>query len=426
MGLDLKIGHQVVQWGVGDQFNPTNTLNAEKLDDPLKFGEQLPNLMVRADYALAPMWTLSGVVVPVFRPSSLPESSRIGIAFIDRMPVIEDQVRRDLQAKQAFSRDLGFPTIVDQINLSLPEASFGNMAAMARIAGAIGMTDVALSWYSGRSDMPQAIRNYTTLAATPQCHPERPEDCIKGYMLTDADLAFPRMHVAGFNAAGEADFLGFIGAHPVGWRVEAALVLPERTVINIENEALDLGGVVQPAGELDYGLDGERPSVVSSEPFAKWTVGLDYTIGKAVYLNAQWVHGLADEFGSGDFISPDFVTRAGDADWEIRRYRLGDYMVLGTDLMFGKGTLRLFSIVDLTGYQHEQGSGATGKREITRYGPFSKKGHSVVLYPELMVGLGDGLKLSVGTVQLFGARHTKFGDPAAGGDLVFSKVRYDF
>ena len=33
-GLDLKVGHQVVQWGVGDQFNPTNTLNAENLEDP--------------------------------------------------------------------------------------------------------------------------------------------------------------------------------------------------------------------------------------------------------------------------------------------------------------------------------------------------------------------------------------------------------
>ena len=52
-GLDLKVGHQVVQWGVGDQFNPTNTLNAENLEDPTKFGEQLPSTMIRADYALS-------------------------------------------------------------------------------------------------------------------------------------------------------------------------------------------------------------------------------------------------------------------------------------------------------------------------------------------------------------------------------------
>ena len=65
----------VVQWGVGDQFNPTNTLNAENLEDPTKFGEQLPNTMIRADYALSHMWTVSGVFVPIFRPAALPESA---------------------------------------------------------------------------------------------------------------------------------------------------------------------------------------------------------------------------------------------------------------------------------------------------------------------------------------------------------------
>ena len=37
-GLDFRIGQQLVQWGVGDQFNPTNTLNANDVEDPLLFG----------------------------------------------------------------------------------------------------------------------------------------------------------------------------------------------------------------------------------------------------------------------------------------------------------------------------------------------------------------------------------------------------
>ncbi|MEO5730796.1 MAG: hypothetical protein ABI134_12040, partial [Byssovorax sp.] len=49
-GLDLRIGHQVVSWGVADQFNPTNNLNADDLRDPLLFGRQQANFMVKADY----------------------------------------------------------------------------------------------------------------------------------------------------------------------------------------------------------------------------------------------------------------------------------------------------------------------------------------------------------------------------------------
>ena len=49
-GLDFRIGQQLVQWGVGDQFNPTNTLNANDVEDPLLFGEQQANLMALLEY----------------------------------------------------------------------------------------------------------------------------------------------------------------------------------------------------------------------------------------------------------------------------------------------------------------------------------------------------------------------------------------
>ena len=420
-GLDLKVGHQVVQWGVGDQFNPTNTLNAENLEDPTKFGEQLPNTMIRADYALSHMWTVSGVFVPIFRPAALPESASIGKAFVDRMPVLEDDVRRDLQGKLVLGQDLGYPTILNDTQLLIPPATLDNAAGMVRVGGAIGMTDLAVSWYTGRTDMPVAVSNHTTLRRKETCHPQRQDECIRGYLLTDAELAFPRMHVGGLNAAGELSSLGGLG-----WRLEAAVVIPQRTTIAITNDDLDMGGVVQSAGELDYGLSGERPEVVSDQPHMKWTLGLDYTLGPAVYVNAQWAHGMADEFGAGDFLHPDYVTRAGGAGWEIRRLRQGDYLVLGADISLGPAVLRLFSITDLTGYILEERNGSGGGVSQTRFSPFSKRGFSGVLYPELMVDLGDGLGLSVGTVQLLGQAHTKFGDPSAGGDIAFTKLRYSF
>ncbi len=425
-GLDLRVGHQTVQWGVGDQFNPTNTLNPNDLEDPLHFGKQLPNSMIRVDYALGRMWTLSAVGVPVFRPSALPATAPIGTAFVDRMPVLEDDLRRELQAAQAYSRDAtNTPTVVESTRLLGPGRGLENAQGMVRLGGSLGMQDVALSWYSGRSDIPQPVSNHTRRHSQEICHPERGSDCIDGYLLTSASMAYPRMHVAGFNGAGEINPFGFIGGHPIGWRVEVAHVQPEQTAIAITNDALDLGGdLIQPAGEYDYGLEGERPTVVSGASFTKWTLGVDYTFGPLLYVNMQWVHGMVDEFGSGDFISPGYVTRAGDANWEIRRYRLGDYLVVGADLQLGGPTLRLFSLVDLTGYIREDSSGRAIERE--RFGPFSPEGYSAVVYPELIVPMKDGLRLNTGAVVMLGEDYTKFGDPAAGGTVGYVKLNHRF
>jgi hypothetical protein len=447
--LDLRVGHQLVQWGVGDQFNPTNNLNADDLEDPLKFGKQLPNAMIRADYGLGPTWTLSAVLVPVFKPAMLPRSAILGLASTERLPMVEEELRWKLHAEQALARDwalLGYPTIVSGADPQLPGSTFSDAQWMVRLGGSVGMQDLALSWYDGRSDIPQPVKNHTQLIAGERCHPSRESDCIKGILSTEAQLAYPRMQVAGLNAAGEVNLLGFAGMQPFGWRFELAYTFPERLVVAIENDALDLGALAQPAGEYDYGLGGERPTVIEDRPFAKWTLGLDYTLGKHVYTNAQWVHGLPDEFGAGDFLSEGWTVRDGGVTgpidstvdcvvtlesgetcaWETLRHRIGDYAVLGTDLTMGPVLLRVFGILDVTGYVGERWSEAEGRRVQTRHHPFSPDGFSAVLYPELMVKMGGGMEAAIGTVQLFGKRHTKFGDPAAGGDLAFVRGAYRF
>ena len=49
-GFDLRIGYQKLLWGVGDQFNPTNNLNADDMEDELLFGDQQANAMIRLDW----------------------------------------------------------------------------------------------------------------------------------------------------------------------------------------------------------------------------------------------------------------------------------------------------------------------------------------------------------------------------------------
>jgi hypothetical protein len=92
-GLDVRLGQQIVAFGVGDQFNPTNNLNPDDLRDPLLFGRLAGNFMARADYWVSEDFRLTGVLVPLFRPAMLPPSASLGPAAIDRLPFLDESVR---------------------------------------------------------------------------------------------------------------------------------------------------------------------------------------------------------------------------------------------------------------------------------------------------------------------------------------------
>ena len=451
-GLDLRVGQQLVQWGVGDQFNPTNNLNADDLEDPLRFGDQLANIMLRADYTPIPFWSLSAVLVPIFKPAILPASAELGLAAVDRVPVLDDAVRRRLIAEQSSSALglLGYPTIVDGVSTQLPQSNAKNMQWSVRLAGVLANQDLALSYYRGRTDFPVPVANHThqEIYEESACNPSDEEDCIKGLLLTDLTLAYPKMQVWGLNASGEFDAFGWITPkiHPIGYRMELAWIHPERQDITLTNDEIDFGIIKQEAGEYDYGLgEGVRPAVVMDKPFFKWTVGLDYSIGRHIYLNLQWVHGLPDEYGAGDWITEGWQTRSAGVTSddggtlacalakdgtactsEIRQYRLGDYFVPGIDLTFGHTALRLFGLFALNPTVSESWSADKEARVSQTYKWSSKEGRSIVFYPELRHNFGNGLELSAGALLLFGENYTKFGDPAAGGSQVFARAHFGF
>ncbi len=77
--LDLRVGRQIVHWGVADMFNQTNNLNALGLEDPLKFGESIANEMIRLDYTPDDNFIFTAVWVPVFQPSMLPQSALLAV-----------------------------------------------------------------------------------------------------------------------------------------------------------------------------------------------------------------------------------------------------------------------------------------------------------------------------------------------------------
>lgn len=453
-GLDLRVGQQTVLWGEGDQFNPTNNLNPDDLRNPLLFGRQQANFMVKLDYWISESFSVSGVLVPLFRPALLPLSAPLALASVDRIPVADGAMRRRLEADMAASggESLGHPTVVSKTNLELPETSFENMQMAYRLAGTIAEQDLALSYYYGRTDFPQAKQNHTRHNPGERCNPDDPKDCIKGLLETEVTLHYPRMHVYGLNAAGEIPLEWLSEAlSGLGYRFEGALVVPERSTLKITNDNLALE-IPQAAGEYDYDADGvpggPQPAVVESTPFLKWTVGLDYTFGEHFYVNAQWVHGLMDEYGAGDFISEGYAVRksgvtSSDLDTisecallkdgttcaqETLRNRLGDYVVLGVDFKFlnGDALLRLFTIWDVTGIKEEHWDKELKQRVSTSHSIFSAEGFSAVIYPELYYNFGNGLELGAGALFQLGKEHTKFGDPATGGDLVWTRGRFSF
>lgn len=440
-GLDLRLGQQLVKFGVGDQFNPSDTLNPADLENVLLFGKQQANLMLRVDYGFLETWSATAVCVPVFKPAVLPRSALAGITAVERLPFVHEATRLLLHVERDYMRDtFGNPTTVSDVQYQLPKLNLENMQWYARIGGELFGQDIALSYYYGRSDMPQVIQNHSELVVEPHCHDPLGSECYDGWLSTTVTLAYPRIQVVGINIAGELPL-------DIGYRIEAGIYVPGQRRAKITTG--DLGWLAQ-EGEYDYITpDGYKPIVVEGVPFAKWVIGLDYTFGRYFYLNAMWVHGLADELGPGDFFHEGSMVRAGGTDpdantevdcmfadprtgercaWEIQRSRLGDYLVLGVDFKFndGAGLVRLFAILDLTGYVRRFWDTAAEEPSYEHYHLFTEKGFSAVIYPEVNYNFGNGLELGGGVLLQLGQPHTKFGDPAAGGSLVFVRGRFTF
>jgi hypothetical protein len=451
--LDLRIGQQVVSWGVGDQFNPTNNLNSDDLRDPLLFGKQAANFMVKGDYWISEDWSISAVLVPIFKPALLPLSGSLALAQLDRMPFVEDSFRYRIIGEQAAAQTLfGYPTVIGTVTPKLPQPTFGNMQFAYRIAGTIKEQDVALSFYRGRSDFPQPTANHTHLVDDKRCNPNNPTDCVNGTLVTDVTVEYPEMYVYGFNAAGEVNPFKWIkdDINGIGYRFEGALIVPTGHKMKITNDALALG-IPQPAGEYDYDGDGKpgggkQPTIVEDRAFLKWTLGLDYTFGEHVYVNTMWVHGLVDEFGAGDFLSPGYAVRqSGVVDGsnvlacalgkngdtcarEILRPRLGDYVIVGADLKFMNqaALFRLFTILDVTPLQESTWDDEKGKRVKRTISPLSSEGFSMVVFPSLEYNFGNGLELSAGGLFQLGKPYTKFGSPETGGNVLWTRGRFSF
>ncbi len=375
-GLDLRLGRQVVTWGAADKFSPLNFINARDFDNALLFGDPIGNQMVRLDFSTT--WAkATALVIPVFRPGMVPASARYALGSPDRIRVQDARFRGALAGLVALSPPARIDVAIDD-----PPPTAEDVAAGARVGTQLGGLDLAVSYFRGRSDLPQPVRSVTTTT----------DD---GTIETRATIGFPRFQAAGAELSGELP----LGPHPGFW-ADVGVFFPEEVRLALETPGLGSGEVRQaPDGSVTLDGTGDRPVIVPSRPFVKWTVGADVTLAKLLYVNVQWAHGFLDEFGAGDEVRRASYGGVPEVTWP----RIGDYLIAGMDL-------KLFA----------------DKLLVRAFGIW-KVGHATgVAYPEVSLRAWDAVELSLGAFLLLGDENTKFGDPAAGGSQAFARAKVSF
>jgi len=383
-GLSLKMGREILRWGTGFMFNPTNVVNAYDFEDPLKFGDVIATEMVvlsytapwssyseEMDLTLFDEFTLTFVAVPVFRPAQLPQSSLV--AFTD--PALFNQLVSSptidalIGLQQAFEGGGG--QIAYDVATESPNLGLENMALAGRMSWTMLGTDVSFTYYRGHDDTPRA----ETIAVSDLPIPVTNEDLedidgllntIKSLALdgvvaqTDVILTWPRVHVFGADFATSLDSLGGVGLWgEFAWTVHEDL----RRFIRI-GDAQVLEEEAEQGG------------------FWKLTAGLDYAITSWWYANIQYLHGFVDEFGADN---------------------LHDYLVGGSNFTFLANTLtfRMFSIVQLQDL-------------------------STVIYPQIILQPWANTEVTAGAFVFVGEDDSKFGSRITGPSTFFFKGRYSF
>ena len=377
-GLDVKIGRQIVVWGTADKFSPTNNINPDDLEDRPLFTEPIANQMLVVDFSpwQDKLW-FQGVYVPLFYPALLPPSASFALADPQTPVNFAEQSDKD---KLAFLQN--FITANDQFNprvttqVERPPVNITNGQAAFKMGSRLGPVDMSASYYYGFFDIPIPYRTESTQLAALM------DPAVDGYWFqSDVTLVYPRMHVAGLDFAAQLPFLDDMGL----WG-EAALIIPTQEY-NFQVD-LPLNMDITPNDGVMNPVNTFSGPIVKKQPFIKATVGADYTIGKHVYVQAQYLRGMIDDFGANN---------------------IGNYLLAGTDLVFF-GRHLIFRFFTLTDFPKNRADAP-----------------SVVLAPNIiMVPPWGYATLELGGFAFLGRNDTKFGQTAVGSSIAYLKIAGSF
>ena len=342
-GLELRFGRQRIAWGRGDKVNPTDNLNPDDLEDIWDYGAHLGSDGVKLTYGAAGV-LVTAVFLPYFTPAVLPAGDLAAVfaAELDLPPgltpgTISETVHTPAQTLQ------DAPTLA------------------AKVSGRLAGFDLSASFVHHRDDFPVLRRVVLTPGPAGALHAE-------------AELMYPREHVAGFDLAGD---LGGLGV----W-AEVAVFFPE---------TVPLGYDVDPALLPRFAATGvslPEPEALDGAPYVKWLVGFDYTFPFDVYVNAQFLHGFVHERGAD----------------------LGDYVLMNLDWTVLEGILQITPV----------GIGL----EVRDWNA-PENTYSFIAMPQLTYWPADNVEILIGGRWIWGTPGATFG-PLTGADETFVRLSYSF
>jgi hypothetical protein len=330
-GLDLRIGRQRTAWGTADKLNPTDNLNPDDFSDPLDFGEKAPAEAVNATYNLNE-YNVSVVWLPSLKPILLPRGEFPLLGNADAPPLPPG-------ANIAESTE----------HLLFPDRNIGNSMRAAKLSGSVMGYDFSLSHFIGYDDVPIPKKLIVT-----------PVDTLGNVML-DTYMGFPELQAVGFDCAGELLSVGIWG--------ETAVFLPEEVKMNIEmpNPLDPLHPIIQDT------------TILTDEPYVKFTIGGDYTFKTGIYINVQWMHGFFTERGKDN---------------------LEDYLMAGIEKKLMNDEIK----VGVSG-----GVEIKDIEDIAEDVESAKENCGTAIVPEVSYMPTDNVKLLVGAFLLDGKPGTLFG-----------------
>jgi len=371
-GTDLKVGKQRIQWGTGDQFNPTDNLNPDDLHDPLQFGKKVPSLAIKTDIYAGPI-TLTGVFEPLFMPVTLPVTDVHGIfaAQFSKMATgfnidtgnpstnrIFDALMADSIAKASLG-DVGVRSIYPQRTLSNTMGAF-------KIAGSVSGVDMSASYAYVFDDFGVPKTVYMNI--------DNPLNISK--VDVSVDQAFYRMHVIGADMAANVPFLW-----DLGFWAEAAYFIPEPFKTQYVLDAGDFNPILEQMvrHSVTNGLVIGQDEPLN-QGYVKAVAGVDYTFPGSWYVNAQYVRGLPNDNTADLMENYAIVVLRKPFLHEVINPQLASLYCFGDQ--------------------------------------------SAMIYPEIKFVPMGSLEFYVGALIIFGELDTKIG--AYGNDFAYTKVKVSF
>ncbi len=332
---DLRLGRQRLAWGRADRISVVDNLNPDDLEDPWDFGRHLGSDAVSLTAYPGPA-SLQLVYLPFFRPARLPAGGSLPASAGE--PALPPGLTLDTltTALELPGRDL------------LTGASFG-----ARLAVPLAGWDLGASYVYGRDDFPTPQETVITVT-----DPGPPT--LVNVAVT---LAYPRLHIASLDLAGELLGLGV-------W-AEAAGFFPDA------GQVTDLSGA------------GGARTAEALAPYWKGVVGLDYTFPGGLYVSLQAARGLF---------------------FEHRRDGIHNYLLAGMEWKLFHDRLKIGPLgVALEVDDLEQPADAW----------------ALAITPEVTLYPADGTELAVGLRWVDGRAGTTLGAQKANREL-YLRGRYSF